>query len=125
MIGIDAVVATRPAWRQTGLKYFPYAAWHDGAWWILRVNHGFPEHDLFTLFIGGAAVVDVTPGSSSSPFHTSLSRLQPLSGGGEPLLEPAVARAAIEPIAAFADFGSEDGDTCDFCFNDKDGYAPM
>ncbi|WP_336671075.1 hypothetical protein [Tsukamurella sp. USMM236] len=122
---IEDVRAASPEWYRTGFRYFPYAARHDDAWWVLRVNHGFPEHNLLTLFVGGAAVVDVTPGSSSSPFHTSLSRLQPLGGGREPLLEPAVARTAIEPIAAFADFGSEDGDTCDFCFNVKDGYAPM
>ena len=122
---IDAVRAAHPAWRRTGFRYLPYAAWHDGAWWVLRVNHGFPEHDLFTLFADRAAVAEATPADGFCPFDASLATLEPLSAGREPLLDPTSARAAIDPVAAFADFGSEDGDTCDFCFNDKDGYAPM
>ncbi|MGX9295505.1 hypothetical protein [Tsukamurella paurometabola] len=125
MIGIDEVRATRPAWRRTGLLYFPYAAFVDGAWWVLRVNHGFPEHDLYTVFVDGTAVADATPGRGSFPFDASLAQLEQLSKGRGPQVEPAVAHAAIAPIAALADYGSENGDTCDFCFGDKDGYAPM
>lgn len=125
MIGIDEVRAARPQWQRTGFRYFPYAAPRDGVWWVLRVNHGFPEHDLFTLFVDGTAVAEATPSGGSCPFDASLTRLEPLREGRESLMDPIIARAAIAPVAAFADFGSEDGDTCDFCFNDKDGYAPM
>ncbi|NMD54653.1 hypothetical protein FK530_13225 [Tsukamurella conjunctivitidis] len=107
------------------MRYFPYAAVVDDAWWVLRVNHGFPEHDLYTVFVDGTAVADATPGRGSSPFDASLARLDQLSKGRGPQVEPAVAHAAIAPIAAFADYGSENDDTCDFCFGDKDGYAPM
>ena len=115
MIGIDAVRAAVPDWRRTGFRYFPYAAVVDGARWVLRVNHGFPEHDLLTLFVDGAAVADVTPGAGSSPFETSLAGLAPLGGGREPMLEPVAARAAIAAVAAFADYGSENGDPCLCC----------
>lgn len=121
---IDEVRAARPEWRRTGFRYFPYAAVVDGAWWVLRVNHGFPEHDLLTLFVDGEVLVDVTPGSRSSPFEVSLTQLEPLLGGREPLLDPSAARAAVEPVSGFADYGNEHGDPCDFCFRDKDGYAP-
>ncbi|CAM3684241.1 hypothetical protein ACXYTP_09320 [Tsukamurella ocularis] len=125
MIDIASVRSARPAWLRTGFRFFPYAAVVDGAWWVLRVNHGFPEHDLLTLFVDGAVVVDVTPGGSSSPFDSGLARLDPLLGGREPLLDAATARTAIAAVAGFADYGSENGDACDFCFRDKDGYARM
>lgn len=58
---IDDIRAATPEWYRTGFRKFPYSALHDDAWWVLRVNHGFPEHDLLTLFVGGATVVDVPP----------------------------------------------------------------
>ena len=45
-------------WRRTGVPVFVHAARVDGAWWVLRLN-GFPDHPLFTLFVGGAVVGDV------------------------------------------------------------------
>jgi hypothetical protein len=96
----------------------------DGAWWVLRVNHGFPEHDLLTLFVDGEVLVDITPGCGASPFETTLAGLRPLGGGTEAALDPESAGEAIGPVAEFADYGSEHGDPCIFCSGDADGRAP-
>lgn len=120
---LDQVRATRPPWRRTGFLYYPYAAQLAGAWWVLRMNHGFPEHDMYTLFIDGAPVADITAGSGSSPFEASVARLDP-SPAGVPPLKAAAARAAVATVARFADYGSEHGDPCDYCFRDKDGFTP-
>jgi hypothetical protein len=45
---------------RTGFKCFPYAARQFGHWWVLRLNYGFPEHDMYTLFVDGEATVDIT-----------------------------------------------------------------
>jgi hypothetical protein len=40
-----------PRWLRTSYKHFPYAAQESGRWWVLRLNHGLPEHDMYTAFI--------------------------------------------------------------------------
>ncbi len=52
--------SARPPWTRTGYEFFPYAAQHCGQWWVLRLNHGFPEHDLYTAFIDGSPAADLT-----------------------------------------------------------------
>ena len=58
--------AVRPHWQRTGYRFFPFATEQSGHWWVLRLNHGFPEHDLYTLFIDGKAAADLT-GSPDNP----------------------------------------------------------
>jgi hypothetical protein len=58
--GTAIEAAARPHWVHTGYKFFPYAAQQSGHWWVLRLNHGFPEHDMYTVFIDGTAAADLT-----------------------------------------------------------------
>ncbi|BDB43583.1 MULTISPECIES: hypothetical protein [Mycobacterium] len=113
--GVD--LHARPRWMRTGYRYFPYAARQSGQWWVLRVNYDFPAHDLYTLFIDGTAVGDVT----GDPDHPA-----PLIAGigslkwadrlaDEPALDPATAAAVVGTVAQYADYGSERGDPCIFC----------
>ena len=53
-------VAAQPHWTRTGYKFFPYVARQSGQWWVLRLNFGFPEHDMYTLFVDAKPVVDIT-----------------------------------------------------------------
>jgi hypothetical protein len=57
--GFDANV--RSDWLRTGYQHFPYAAEQSGQWWVLRLNHGFPEHDLYTLFVDGRTSTPTPP----------------------------------------------------------------
>src|ERR1700757_5132208 len=84
---IDA--AADPQWLRTGYKFFPYAARQSGQWWVLRLNHGFPEHDMYTLFVDGKAAVDVTGSADhSSALVRSIAPLRPYDpAAGEPTLE--------------------------------------
>ena len=74
--------AAQPQWLRTGYKFFPYAAHYSGQWWVLRLNHGFPEHDLYTVFIDGNAAADITadPGSPS-PLIAGVAALKPADRG--------------------------------------------
>lgn len=98
-----------PRWHRTGYRFFPFAAEQSGRWWVLRINHGFPEHDLYTLFVDGEAVGDLT----STPDDAS--RL--------PVLDAATARSVVAPVSGFVDYGSEAGDPCIFCSGDDDGMT--
>src|ERR1700730_12231159 len=51
--GIAVDAAAQPQWARTGYMFFPYAANHFGQWWVLRLNHGFPEHEMYTVFVDG------------------------------------------------------------------------
>jgi hypothetical protein len=53
-------------WRRTGAPVFVYAARVDDAWWVLRRN-GFPDHPLYTLFVAGSVVGDVTDLKARAP----------------------------------------------------------
>ncbi|WP_241474142.1 hypothetical protein [Mycolicibacterium neoaurum] len=116
----------RPQWKRTGYKFFPYAAEQDGQWWVLRFNVGFPEHDMYTIFVDNEVAGDVTgsPGSSV-PLIASIGALDPLvRDEREPKLDPAIARSVVEGVARFVDYGSEHGDPCMFCADDRDGLTP-
>ena len=111
-----------PRWRRTGYRFFPYAARQSGSWWVLRRNHGFPEHDSFTLFVDGNAVVDLT-GDRTSTFPL-LAGVAELNEPTMPQLDPAVAESVVRTVAAYVNYGSERAAPCDFCSTDDDGMAP-
>jgi hypothetical protein len=118
--GFDASV--RPHWLRTGYKHFPYAAQQSGRWWVLRLNPGFPEHDLYTLFVDGSATVDITgdPGISSA-LAASVAALKPAGpASAEPHLDAQTATAVVQAVADYVDYGSEHGDPCLFCSDDHD-----
>lgn len=113
----------RPDWQRTGYLFFPYAAQQSGQWWVLRWNTHFPAHDMFTLFVDGHAVADATGDPNSPlPLLMSLAALSPTSSD-EATLDPDTARAVVSAVAAFADYGSEEGDPCIFCDDDRDGLT--
>ena len=96
----------RPPWRGTGDAKFPAAARVADSWWVLRGNP-FPDHPAWTLFIDGEASFDL----DDLP-----------DGWGKPRqarqrLSDADVREALEPVRAFAVYGSEVGRPCDdpFC----------
>lgn len=51
-------MARRVMWRRARTRVFVYAACVDYEWWVLRINE-FPDHPLYTLFVGGVVVGDV------------------------------------------------------------------
>lgn len=109
--------AARPAWHRTGQKHFPYAAKQSGRWWILRANYGFPEHDMYTLFVDGQAVADITadPGHPT-PLLANIGALRLAdSDPAIPMLDGTTATAALSAVAGSADYGSEFGDPCLSC----------
>ncbi|MCV7258801.1 hypothetical protein [Mycobacterium shimoidei] len=117
--------SARPHWLRTGYRFFPYAAQHDGQWWVLRFNHGFPEHDMYTLFVNGRPVADITgdPGRPA-PLVASVGSLRPYDAeADEPVLEPSTAAAVVGSVARFVNYGSEHDDPCIFCSGDLDGMT--
>lgn len=114
----------RPEWKRTGYAFFPHAARHAERWWVLRLNFGFPEHDLYTVFVDGQAAVDVTGDPNAGlPLAASIGALGPTSADG-PVLDAGAARAVVSGVAPFADYGSEHGQPCVFCARDRDGLTP-
>ena len=90
MTGTAIDPAAHPKWLRTGYKFFPYAAQQSGHWWVLRLNHGFPEHDLYTVFVDGTAAADVTAGADNpSPLAASVGALKPADPAAEPALDEA------------------------------------
>ena len=122
---IDETV--QPHWLRTGYKFFPYAAPESGQWWVLRLNYGFPEHDMYTLFVDGKPTVDIT----GSPDHASalvrsIASLSPYDPtADEPSLEEDTAATVVGPVSRYANYGSEHDDPCIFCSDDHDGMTRM
>ena len=114
---------TRPPWKRTGYRYFPYAAQRSGAWWVLRLNTGFPEHDAYTLFVDGRAAGDLT-GSPSTDIPL-LASVHALGRAALPVLDPETARAVVGAVAQFVEYGSESGDPCPFCSTGREGLTPQ
>lgn len=114
-----------PRWSRTGYKFFPYAARQSGKWWILRLNHGFPEHDRYTLFIDGTSVADVTGDPDSRiPLVASIGSLKPYdSTAAEPALDPVTAAATVRQVSPYVNYGSERNDPCIFCSENHDGMT--
>ena len=119
--------AANPQWLRTGYKFFPYAAKQSGQWWVLRLNHGFPEHDMYTLFVDGRPGVDVTGGAdSSSALVRGIGSLRPYdSAAGEPTLEADTAASVVGAVSRYVNYGSEHDDPCMFCSDDHDGMARL
>lgn len=114
--------SVRPSWRRTGYRFFPFAARQSGQWWVLRLNHAFPEHDLYTLFIDGRVAVDVTGDVNSSvPLVASVGALS--AHGPEPQMDAGEAERVVASVADFVDYGSEAGDPCIFCSQSPDAMA--
>lgn len=113
----------QPRWLRTGYTFFPYAAQQSDQWWVLRFNFGFPEHDMYTLFIDGSSTVDITGNPTSPiPLAASIGSLRPSDPHtDEPLLESNTAATVVGAVARYADYGSERGDPCIFCSGDHDG----
>jgi hypothetical protein len=118
--GFDASV--RPDWLRTGYKHFPYAAQQSGRWWVLRLNLGFPEHDLYTLFVDGSAVADMTADAGNpSPLLDSVAALKFADPtAAESYLDADTATAVVQAVADYVNYGSEHGDPCLFCSDDHD-----
>jgi hypothetical protein len=111
--------SAHPNWLRTGYKFFPYAAKQSGHWWVLRLNTGFPEHDLYTLFVDGAASVDIT-GPGDTPLAASVAALTPADQTGDAQLDPEIAAAVVQAVAPYVNYGSEHDDECLFCSGDDD-----
>lgn len=110
---------------RTGYKFFPYAALQFGQWWVLRLNHGFPEHDMYTLFADGQAAVDIT-GSADHPsaLVRSVALLNPYGPGpDEPALDADAAATVVKMVAPYVNYGSEHDDPCVTCSDEHDGMA--
>lgn len=113
----------RPHWHRTGYSLFPYAAQESGQWWVLRLNYGFPEHDLYTLFVDGRPAADIT----GNPDHPSalvrtIASLRPYDpAADEPSLGEETAAIAVAPVSRYASYGSEHDDPCIFCSDDQGG----
>lgn len=119
-------LSVRPAWRRTGYKFFPYAAQQSGQWWVLRLNFGFPDHELYTLFVDGHATLDVTGSTDHHvPLAASIGTLKPFDPqAGEPMLMLELAEAAARAVAPYVVYGSEVDDPCDWCDHLAD-HDPM
>lgn len=115
----------RPLWLRTGYKFFPYAAQQSGHWWVLRFNHGFPEHDMYTLFVDGKAVADITgQPDDPSPLVAGVASLRPYGhAAGGPALDADTAAAVVSTVSPYVNYGSEHDDPCIFCSDDYDGMA--
>jgi hypothetical protein len=116
--------AAQPQWLRTGYKFFPYAAHYSGQWWVLRLNHGFPEHDLYTVFIDGNAAADITANPSDpSPLIAGVAALKPADRAAtEPQLDAETAATVVAAVSRYVNYGSEHDDPCIFCSED---YDPM
>nr|MBC9862664.1 hypothetical protein [Mycobacterium pseudoshottsii] len=115
----------QPHWMRTGYKYFPYAAWQSGQWWVLRLNHGFPEHDLYSLFVDGTAIADITGNPSDpSPLVASVASLKPYSDpADQPALDAETATKIVNTVARYVSYGSEHNDPCISCSGNHDAMT--
>ena len=111
--------ATRPQWCRTGDTNFPYAAHQAERWWLLRRNHGFPEHDMYTLFVDGQAPADITAAPPHRlPSPANIAAPQPAHPDPAiPMLDADTAASVVDAVARYADYGSEHGNPCMFCSN--------
>lgn len=123
MVVVSVDRNAEPGWMRTGYTFFPYAAEQAGHWWVLRFNVGFPEHDMYTLFVDKRVAVDVTGDAGSEvPLVVSVGALE-RSGNEEPLLDVVTALAVVGAVAGFVEYGSERGDPCVFCSDGRDGLT--
>lgn len=93
------------AWRRTEVRVFIYAACVDGAWWVLRLN-GFPDHALFTLFVGGRVIGDVEDVKRWAPAWD-------LNAEGRPALTDHERYEVLMVMRGLGPYGAEVGQPCD------------
>jgi len=117
--------AAQPQWLRTGYKFFPYAAHHSGQWWVLRLNHGFPEHDMYTLFIDGSAAIDITADPHDpAPLVAGVASLKRFDrAAAEAQLDAETAAAVVNALSRYVNYGSEHNRPCLFCSDDHDPMA--
>lgn len=108
---------------RTGYKFFPYAAKQSGQWWVLRLNFGFPEHDMYTLFVDAKPIVDITddPNHPAALVRSIAALNDPASP--PPVLDADTAATVISKVARYVNYGSEKGEPCDFCSHDHDAMT--
>lgn len=112
---------------RTGYKFFPYAARHSDQWWVLRLNYGFPDHEMYTLFVDGQAVVDLT-GDADHPvaLARNIFHLEPFDDrAAEPAMNADTAESVVSRVAHSVAYGSEHDESCIYCTEDQDGMARM
>jgi hypothetical protein len=116
--------AARLQWSRTGYTFFPYAVNYCGQWWVLRLNHGFPEHDIYTVFIDARPAGDITANTGDpSPLVASVVSLKPFDRvAAEPELDTETAAAVVQAVSRYVNYGSERDDPCLLCSQD---YDPM
>jgi hypothetical protein len=119
--------AAQPDWLRTGYTFFPYAAQQSGHWWVLRLNHGFPEHDLYTLFIDASPAADITADPHNpSPLIAGVATLQPYdSAAPEPRLDAETAAAVVQAVSPYVNYGSEHHEPCIVCSHDYDAMTRL
>lgn len=67
------------------------------------MNADFPARDMFTLFVDGCAVADLTGDAHSEfPLLTSLAQLKPtaIDEPSRPTLDPGIARTVVAAVSA-------------------------
>src|ERR1700731_567887 len=98
--GIAVDAAAQPQWARTGYMFFPYAANHFGQWWVLRLNHGFPEHEMYTVFVDGRPAADITANPDDpSPLLAGVASLKPFDrAAAEPVLDAETAAAVVKGV---------------------------
>jgi hypothetical protein len=92
-------------WQRTGALVFVYAARVDDTWWVLRLN-GFPDHPLFTLFVGGGVVGDVQDLQIHAPSWN-------LDTDDRPWLTDPDRDEVLTLMRGLGPYGSEAGRPCD------------
>jgi hypothetical protein len=115
----------QPHWLRTGYKFFPYAAKQSGQWWVLRLNYGFPDHDMYTVFVDGRAAVDITGGPDhSSVLARGIASLRSYDpAAAEPTLDADTAATVVGSVSRYVDYGSEHDDPCICCSDDRGGMT--
>jgi hypothetical protein len=92
-------------WRCTGARVFVHAAQIDGAWWTLRHN-GFPDHPMYTLFVGGVVAGDVQDVRTTAPaWDMNAVHRAPLT--------TAERDEVLAPLRGLGPYGAEAGLPCD------------
>lgn len=98
-------VARPVLWQCTGAPVFVHAARVDDAWWVLRRN-GFPDHPLYTLFVGGVVAGDVTDIRAVAPSWD-------MDVDHRPALTGAERDEILAALSGFGPYGAEAGRPCD------------
>lgn len=106
MVQTHAELARRQDWMSTSNPYFPLAAKVSDQWWVLRVNC-YPDHPLYTLFVGDERRFDLDDLPES---------WRRANGSGGPRLSAEEEEEATSAIREWIAYGSEVGRPCDNLF---------